>query len=135
MRNKITFILLLLSISLSAPMERAVEAPIDTIYNPPVTFTAMPKTYTISGIEVTGAQNYDDNTIIGFSGLKIGQKVDVPGQDLFNASHRLIRQGLFAQAQIKVAKIYDDEVWLTIALRTHPRISEINYLGMKIKAC
>ncbi len=129
MRSKITlllFLMLCINVIPSAAIER-----IDTIYDPPVVYTAMPKKYTISGIEVTGAQNYDDNTIIGFSGLKVGQRVDIPGQDLFNASHRLIRQGLFAQAQIKVSKIYGDEAWITIALRTHPRISEINYYGMK----
>lgn len=129
MRSKIT-LLLFLMLCLDAIPSVAIER-IDTIYDPPVVYTAMPKKYTISGIEVTGAQNYDDNTIIGFSGLKVGQRVDIPGQDLFNASHRLIRQGLFAQAQIKVSKIYGDEAWITIALRTHPRISEINYYGMK----
>lgn len=129
MRSKITLLLFLI-LCLDAIQSYAIER-IDTIYDPPVVYTAMPKKYTISGIEVTGAQNYDDNTIIGFSGLKIGQRVDIPGQDLYNASHRLIRQGLFAQAQIKVSKIYGDEAWITIALRTHPRISEINYYGMK----
>ncbi len=129
MRSKIT-LLLFLMLCLNAIPSVAIER-IDTIYDPPVVYTAMPKKYTISGIEVTGAQNYDDNTIIGFSGLKVGQRVDIPGQDLYNASHRLIRQGLFAQAQIKVSKIYGDEAWITIALRTHPRISEINYYGMK----
>ena len=130
MRSKISLILLFLSTVLVSPAVKAIERT-DTIYNPPVIYTSMPRTYQIAGIEVTGAQNYDDNTIIGFSGLKVGQKVEVPGQDLYNASHRLIRQGLFAQAQIKVAKTYGDEVWLIIALRTHPRISEINYYGMK----
>ena len=130
MRNKISFILLFLSLFVSSPAAKAAELT-DTIYNPPVIYTSMPRTYQISGIEVEGAQNYDDNTIIGFSGLKVGQKVEVPGQDLYNASHRLIRQGLFSQAQIKVAKTYGDEVWLVISLRTHPRISEINYYGMK----
>lgn len=130
MRNKISFILLFLSLFVSSSAAKAAELT-DTIYNPPVIYTSMPRTYQISGIEVEGAQNYDDNAIIGFSGLKVGQKVEVPGQDLYNASHRLIRQGLFSQAQIKVAKTYGDEVWLVISLRTHPRISEINYYGMK----
>lgn len=42
-----------------------------------------------------------------------------------------MRQSLFAQAQIKVEKIADGKVWLEIAVRTQPRISEVRYNGMK----
>lgn len=129
MRNKIKFILLLFALSFLCRANAAERT--DTIYAPPVVYTAMPKAYEIRGISVEGAANYDDNTIIGFSGLKVGQTVEIPGQDIYNASRRLIRQGLFAQAQIKVEKVFGDEAWLTISLRTNPRISEINYIGMK----
>lgn len=103
----------------------------DTIYNPTVIFSAMPKTYEIAGIKVTGAPNYDDFLVIGYSGLKVGEKVKIPGSDITNAAKRLMRQGLFAQAQIKVTKIYGDKAWLELALRTQPRISDIVYNGMK----
>ncbi|MCC8118651.1 MAG: outer membrane protein assembly factor BamA [Bacteroidales bacterium] len=103
----------------------------DTIYNPTILFTAMPHVYQIEGIKVSGAPNYDDQTIIGYAGLKIGERLEIPGQEITNAAKRLMRQGLFAQAQIKVEKIYGDKVWLEYALRTQPRISEVNYIGMK----
>ena len=47
------------------------------------------------------------------------------------AVKRLMRQGLFAQAQLVVDKIAGDKVWLTINLRTQPRISDVKYSGMK----
>lgn len=107
------------------------EAPLDTIYAPNVLFTGMPRTYEIAGIKVTGAPNYDDFIVIGYTGLKIGEKIDIPGSEITAAVKRLMRQQLFAQAQIKVEKTYGDKVWLEIALRTQPRISEVNYIGMK----
>ena len=37
----------------------------DTIYNPKVIFTGMPKKYEIAGITVTGVDNYEDYIVIG----------------------------------------------------------------------
>ena len=47
----------------------------DTIYNPTVVYTNKPKTYEIAGITVSGADNYEDYIIIGYSGLSVGQRV------------------------------------------------------------
>ena len=74
----------------------------DTIFNPPVIFSGVPRTYEIAGIEVTGAPNYEDHIILQYSGLKEGQSIDIPGQEVNNAVRRLMRQGLFSQAQVKV---------------------------------
>ena len=103
----------------------------DTIYNPKLIFNSYPKKYVIAGIRVTGAPNYDDFIIIGYSGLKVGETVAIPGSEITDAAKRLMRQGLFSQAQIKVEKIYGDQAWLEFALRTQPRISEVRYSGMK----
>lgn len=103
----------------------------DTIYNPPVIFHGMPKTYEIAGITVTGAPNYEDFLIIGYSGLKVGDRVEIPGNDITTAVKRLMRQGLFAQARVKVTKVAGDKAWLELEMRTQPRISDIRYHGTK----
>ncbi len=130
-RRKINLILSLLLIAIGAVEAKAQTAPTDTIYAPKVLFNGMPRTYEIAGIRVTGAPNYDDFIILGYSGLKVGDRLEIPGTELTNAVKRLMRQGLFSQAQVKVEKTYGDQAWLEIALRTQPRISEVNYLGMK----
>ena len=58
----------------------------DTIYNPNIIYSGMPKTYEIAGIKVTGADNYEDYIIIGYSGLSVGEKVEIPGSDITNAA-------------------------------------------------
>ena len=103
----------------------------DTIYNPNVVYSSMPRSYEIAGIKVTGVDNYEDYIIIGYSGLTLGQRVEIPGDDITAAAKRFWRQGLFSKVQIKVEKIYGDKVWLEIALRQQPRIAEINYNGVK----
>lgn len=128
MRYKILFLIAFLTAALGLDAQ---TAPTDTIYNPAITYSGVPRTYELAGVRVTGAPNYDDYLIIGYSGLKVGEKIEIPGNDVTSAVKRLMRQRLFAQAQIKVEKVAGNKVWLEIALRTHPRISQVNYNGMK----
>lgn len=103
----------------------------DTIYNPPVVYTGMPAVYEIADIRVSGADNYEDYIVIGYSGLKKGEEIEIPGDDITNAVKRLMRQGLFAQAQVIVEKVAGNKAWLLLNIRTQPRISEVHYTGMK----
>ena len=103
----------------------------DTIYNPKVVFSGHHPKYEIAGIKVTGVDNYEDYIIIGYSGLSIGQRVEIPGDDLKNAAKRFWRQGLFSKVQIKVEKVYGDKAWLEFVLQQQPRISQVNYIGVK----
>lgn len=124
-------ILLILVAAFSVAGSLMAQAPADTVYQPQISYSGVPRTYEIAGIEVTGADNYDPNNIIGYTGLRVGQKIELPGNDATAAVKRLMRQQLFAQAQLKVDKIAGDKVWLEIAIRTQPRISQVNYIGMK----
>ena len=129
MRYRLILLLAILSgIGFSAKSQ---VAAVDTIYNPNVIFTSMPRSYEIAGIKVTGADNYEDFIIIGYSGLKIGDRIEVPGEDIKMAARRFWRQALFSNVQIKVEKIAGDKVWLEFALRQQPRISSVNYVGVK----
>lgn len=104
----------------------------DTIYNPIVNHTSqVARKYIIQGIEVTGADNYEDYVLIGFSGLSIGQQISVPGDEITNAVRRFWRQGLFSDVQITLEKVYGNECWIKIALTQRPRIGEIEYDGVK----
>nr|WP_243348151.1 outer membrane protein assembly factor BamA [Parabacteroides sp. FAFU027] len=103
----------------------------DTIVNPVIQYNNSPQKYEIAGITVSGVKNYEDYVIIGFSGLTVGQQITVPGDDITNAVKRFWKHGLFSDVQIKATKIYKNKIWLDIALKQRPRISEINYIGMK----
>lgn len=128
MRYKLLFLISIISTlcATSQAQER-----IDTIYNPKVIYTGMPRSYEIAGIKVTGADNYDDHIVIGYSGLKIGDRITIPGDDINDAAKRFWKQGLFSNVQIKVEKTAGDKAWLEFSLRQQPRIAEINYYGVK----
>ena len=103
----------------------------DTIYNPKIVFTAAPSRYEIAGMRVEGVYNYEDNIIIGYSGLALGQRIEIPGDDLKTAAKRFWRQGLFSKVQIAVEKMTPDKAWLVFVLKQQPRVSQVNYTGMK----
>ena len=130
MRYKLLLLIVAIIAGAASNKAAAVEKN-DTIYNPKIVFTGMPQKYEIAGIKVTGVDNYEDYIIIGYSGLTVGQKIDIPGDDLTAAAKRFWRQGLFSKVQIKVDKICGDKAWLEIVLRQQPRISQLNYKGMK----
>lgn len=113
------------------PQSAAQTVETDTIYNPTVVYSQTPNTYEIADITVVGADNYEDYIIIGYSGLSKGQRIEIPGDDITNAVKRFWRQGLFSDVAIVWTKAYGDKAWLEIRLSPQPRISQINYNGVK----
>jgi outer membrane protein insertion porin family len=98
---------------------------------PEILYTFIQKKYKIQDIKIIGATNYEDYVLIGFSGLRVGDEVSIPGDEITDAVNRFWRQGLFSDIKILASKIEEDKVWLEIRLRPRPRISEISYNGVK----
>ena len=98
---------------------------------PKIEYTLAPRTYIIGGIAVEGAGNYDDYMLIGLSGLTVGQKINIPGDDITDAIKRFWRNGLFSDVSVEADSIINDKIYLRIKLAQRPRISEINYTGVK----
>lgn len=107
------------------------EAPVDTIYNPEIIYSPMPRTYEVAGLRVSGTKTSDDYIIIGYSGLSIGDRITIPGPEITDAVKRFWRQGLYSKVQINVDKMAGDKVWLEIALQQQPRMSELRFEGAK----
>ena len=103
----------------------------DSTSSPVIEYSSSAPKYKIAEIKVTGASNYEDFVLIGFSGLSIGDMVNIPGDAISNAVKRFWKQGLFSDVKILANKIQDGKVWLTIALKERPRVSEVNYIGLK----
>ncbi len=92
---------------------------------------ANPGEYTIAGIEVTGLNVLDKNAMIALTGLKVGDKIKIPGDAVTTAIRRLWKQGLVGDATISVQKIEDDNVWLVIKLAERPRLTNFYFVGIR----
>ena len=91
------------------------------------------KKYTIANIKVSGVESYgyEDYVLIGISGLAVGEKVGVPGPEITAAVNTFWKHGLFSDVKILADKLTQDSVWLHIALKPRPIISEVKFSGVK----
>ena len=91
---------------------------------------AAPQEYTIGGIEVTGLNVLDKNAMISLTGLKIGDKVKIPGDAIAGAIRKLWKHGLIGDATISVQKIEGTNVFLEIKLAERPRLTDFYFVGI-----
>ncbi len=101
------------------------------VENPEVSYAGTPHTYTLAGLNVSGVEGYEDYVLLGISGLSVGQKVTIPGNEVTEAVKRYWKHGLFSHVQISADSIVGENVYLHINLSVRPRISTINYIGLK----
>ena len=122
--NKVLMLLALSGVTLSMSAQ-------EKIVNPDITYSGTPKTYNLAGLAVTGIDGYEDYVLTGISGLSIGQEVEVPGTAITDAVKRYWKHGLFSDVSISADSIVGDNIYLKIHLTPRPRISTINYNGLK----
>ncbi len=83
-----------------------------------------PKEYEIADIEVRGVQFLDNNALISLSGLRVGDKIKVPGDDITTAIKKLWNQGIIGNVAIYASKVEGDKIWLVIELTERPRLTK-----------
>ncbi len=91
---------------------------------------ASPQEYIIAGLEVTGLKVLDKNAMISLTGLKIGDKIKIPGDAISGAIRRLWKHGLIGDATILIQKIEGTNVFLEINLAERPRLTEFYFVGI-----
>ncbi|MBL7839013.1 MAG: BamA/TamA family outer membrane protein [Cyclobacteriaceae bacterium] len=92
---------------------------------------ANPGEYVIAGIEVSGLNVLDKNAMIALTGLRVGDKIKIPGDAITTAIRRLWKQGLIGDAIINVQKIEGENVWLVIKLAERPRLTNFYFVGIR----
>ena len=122
--NKVLMLLALSGVSLTMSAQQK-------IVNPDITYSGTPKTYKLAGLTVTGIEGYEDYVLTGISGLTVGQELEVPGTAITDAVKRYWKHGLFSDVSILADSIVGDNIYLKIYLAPRPRISTINYNGLK----
>jgi len=85
--------------------------------------------YKILGISVEGSKSADAATIIANSGLKVGDEIQVPGDQTLNAIRRLWALNIFSDLKIEIEKQIADGVFLVIKVEEYPRVEKVVYEG------
>ena len=121
--NKVCLLILLLGMGMTTKAQ--------TIVNPDITYAGSPREVTIGGIAVSGVEGYEDYTLVGISGLVVGQHIELPGSEITEAVKRYWKHGLFSDVSISADSIVGEKAYLHIHLSLRPRVSTINYIGLK----
>ncbi len=103
------------------------KTPVETSY---INYST-PKTYEIGGITVEGATSLDPRNIILLSGLEIGKKITVPGDEISNAMDRLWKQGIFGNIEIYATAIQENKIFLNIEMEEQPRLNRFDVAGIR----
>ncbi|WP_299253827.1 outer membrane protein assembly factor BamA [uncultured Cytophaga sp.] len=88
-----------------------------------------PQDYYIGGITVSGVQFLDPEAIISLTGLKVGDKITVPGDEISNAIKKLWEQGLIGDVEVVVKKIEVKNIYLEFIIKERPRLTKFTFQG------
>lgn len=87
--------------------------------------------YTINSITVSGEQNFNENTVIAFTGLKKGDQIYIPGEELSKITKKLWEQNLFSDIAFYVTNIDGNNVDLELYIVELPKLNEVTIEGAK----
>ncbi len=89
------------------------------------------KLYTIDTIVVSGVKTFSDQTVISYSQLRKGQKINIPGDEISSIINKLWNLQLFSDINFYINEIEDDLVALEIEIEELPSLSEVKINGIK----
>lgn len=121
----LTFFATAVSAQFRRSREKATNASVDSNLN-----YANPGEYILGGIDVVGLNVLDKNSMIALTGLKVGDKIKIPGDAISGAIRRLWKHGLVGDVSIKVDRIEGSNVYLSLQLSERPRLTAFYFSGI-----
>ena len=92
----------------------------------------IPKEYLVSSVTVTGLSTLDTTIVKSIAGIQPGDKVMIPGGDVFSKSiANLWRQRFFSNVQIYITAVHDDKVDIEINVQERPKLGNFKFIGIK----
>ena len=129
MKNKIHFLVLAIIMWMAAVPVAAQYAEKDTTVA--IDYSRTPRRVAVKRISVDGIPNYDESLLVRLSGIAVGDYITIPGEDITKAIKRYWKNGLFSNVSVAVDSIVRDSAYIHIHLAPRPRISQINYNGVR----
>jgi outer membrane protein insertion porin family len=89
-----------------------------------------PREYEIAEITVNGAETLNADALVSLSGLRVGDRIKIPGDAITNAVEKLWDQGIIGDAGIFVTNVEGDKIFLSIELSERPRLARFDIIGV-----
>ena len=106
--------------------QEPVGAPVEVDYN-------SPQTYVVGGIRISGTKYLGESQLLSVLGIRPGDKVTVPGDEISAAVKRIWLQGAASTLGFYVDSLNAsrDTAWFRLDLQERPRVITWNYKGVK----
>jgi len=89
------------------------------------------KQYILGGLTVTGLQSYNEQTVKSYTGLRVGQPIKVPGDEISAVIKKLWNLDLFSNVEMFYTNIEDDQIFLELNITERPTLSNVTVYGIK----
>jgi len=89
------------------------------------------KRYILGGLEVTGLQSYNEQTVKTYTELRVGQPITVPGDEISAVINKLWGLELFTDISFYITNIEGDKVFLELNILERPTLANVKVYGVK----
>ena len=89
------------------------------------------KFYELGEITVTGVKSFSPQTVVAYTGLKKGQRIQIPGEEISTTINKLWKLELFSDIEFFITKIEVEVVDLELYIQELPTLSEYTIKGIK----
>ena len=83
-----------------------------------------PKVFEIADISITGLVGLQESALLALTGIKVGDKIPIPGQEISDGIKKLWNQGIIADVQFWLTKTEGDRAFIEVRVSERPRIQE-----------
>ncbi len=89
------------------------------------------KKYVLGGLEVTGLQSYNEQTVKTYTGLRVGQPITIPGDQISAVLNKLWSLELFSNLEFYISNIDGNTIFLELAITERPTLTDVTLYGVK----
>ncbi|VAW13973.1 Outer membrane protein assembly factor YaeT [hydrothermal vent metagenome] len=89
------------------------------------------KKYILTGLEVKGLKSYNEQTVKTYTGLRIGQPITIPGEQISAVINKLWGLELFSDIDFFITNIDGDNIYLELMIKERPSLSNVTINGVK----
>jgi outer membrane protein insertion porin family len=89
------------------------------------------KFYELGEINVTGVKSFSPQTVVAYTGLKKGQRIQIPGEEISATINKLWKLELFSDIEFFITNIDGEVVDLELYIQELPTLSNYTIKGIK----
>ena len=129
--SKLKFILVLLTVSLISNYSINAQETTTTDSSVESVIFEQGKSYILGELAVSGVQQFSEQSVKVYSGLKTGQEIRIPGDKLSSAIKKLYGTKRFSTVDVYVVKVDGETIYLEFAVTELPQLSSVKISGVK----